>query len=743
VQARAELVRLFDALQIAGINTVIFQVRSECDALYDSPHEPWSYWLTGVQGVPPAPLYDPLAFAVGEAHARGMELHAWFNPYRARRFNSTYPVAPSHVTARFPSWVITCPTGYKFLDPGLPEVRSFVAGVVSDVIRRYDIDGIHCDDYFYPYPGDNFTNQDASTFAAYPRGYTSVGDWRRDNVNLLLRMIRDSIEATKPHVKFGMSPFGIWRNNVPPGITGLDAYSSIYCDAMAWLRDGSIDYLTPQIYWRIGGPQDFAALVRWWGDSTSARGRHLYPGMAPYRINDPNQNWASTELPDQIRLTRTAPAGAGQVYFRANNGLLDNPKGLLDSLKSDLYSDLSLLPVMAWKDTVAPYPPRGIRYARAESGGQMLLRWELPLQGPDGDSASRYAVYRLDHYPGAGELDNPSNLLSIRGGREYEPPVVQGTAGPTYYVVTALDRNWNESDTSNVVRVAAPDPPELAAPTDGATGLPNNVTVMWRSTPLAASYRLQVSTDPTFASGLLVDQASIADTFRTLSNVLGDTIHFWRVGGSNAGGAGSFSPSFRFSTGFPASVTLLSPPDMSDSIPVPVTLHWGGSRQATTYHLQLSTVLNFVSTVVDSAGLPDTSLEVGELQSLRYYFWRVRAENPIGTSPWSPPFRFRTTQLPVAVAVEEGMPAEFRLDQNFPNPFNPVTTIRFALPKASHVSLKVYDLLGREEATLVDVQMDAGAYSVQWDASQSATGAYFLRLMADSFTATRRMVLVR
>ncbi|MBE0557047.1 MAG: family 10 glycosylhydrolase, partial [Proteobacteria bacterium] len=222
-QQRNELVAILDALYASGINAVVFQIRPECDALYISPYEPWSYWLTGSQGTGPNPVYDPLEFAVSEAHKRGMELHAWFNPYRAYRETNTYPTHATHVTKTHPEWILTCPDGYKIVDPGLPQARDYIAMIVADVVRRYDVDGVHMDDYFYPYPEHNFTVQDSASFRDYSRGYPDSlkGDWRRGNVNLLVQQMYDSVQAIKPWVKVGMSPFGIWQNGVPPGIFGL------------------------------------------------------------------------------------------------------------------------------------------------------------------------------------------------------------------------------------------------------------------------------------------------------------------------------------------------------------------------------------------------------------------------------------------------------------------------------------------------------------------------------------------
>ena len=278
---RQQLITLLNGLKDININAIMFQIRPECDALYQSNIEPWSRWLTGSQGTPPSPFYDPLEFAIDEAHKRGMELHAWFNPYRAERSVGNYPLSPMHVINQHPDWILQV-GNVKFLNPGLQEVRDYVTSVFMDVARRYDVDGIHIDDYFYV---EGITNQDAATFINYPRGFTNLGDWRRDNVNILIKEINDSLMSVKPWIKWGVSPRGIWRDGVPPGIIGNDNYSTIYCDAMAWLHDKSIDYINPQLYWTFGGGQDYAKLMPWWADSAGANDRHMYVGHAVYRIN--------------------------------------------------------------------------------------------------------------------------------------------------------------------------------------------------------------------------------------------------------------------------------------------------------------------------------------------------------------------------------------------------------------------------------------------------------------------------
>lgn len=485
---KLEITKLLDSLKLYNVNTVIFQIRAECDAFYNSSIDPWSYWLTNSQGTPPSPLYDPLQYAIEEAHKRGMELHAWFNPYRAYRQTNTYTTANNHVTKAHPDWVITCPDGYKFLDPGLPSVRNYVTSVVYDVTNRYDIDGVHFDDYFYPYPEHSFTTQDSATYANYPRGFTNLGNWRRDNVNILIKQVNDTIKSIKPWVKFGISPFGIWKNGVPAGITGLDAYSTIYCDAMAWLKDKSIDYLTPQLYWKFGGSQDYAKLQPWWADSVAKYGMHYYPGHALYNVDPAGGNWSASEIPNQIRFDRTNPKVHGGVFFRTKS-YTANFKGVTDSLKNDLYKYKALLPIMNWKDTLPPNPPRFLRYETL-SANRIKLIWDLPQTASDGDSAKRYTVYRFtspDIQPS--DLNNSANIMDIVGVRECTIPAPPNISQSYYYVVTSLDRNFNESGISNILAVNLTQPiltfnlkVLIEGLFDGTNTLSDTITVQFRST---------------------------------------------------------------------------------------------------------------------------------------------------------------------------------------------------------------------------------------------------------------------
>ena len=273
-QMQQMLTRQLDYLQDAGINAVIFQVRAEADALYRSSFEPWSRFLTGVQGKAPSPRWDPLQFMIDACHERGMELHAWINPYRAKT-KGTAALSPNHPYNKFPERFIEY-DGQLYFDPGLPENRKYICMIVRDIVSRYDVDAIHMDDYFYPYPNPAVKFRDDPSFAQYGRGYANKADWRRDNVNVFIKEIHQTVRACKPWVKFGVSPFGIYRNqkNDPNGsaTNGLQNYDDLYADVLMWVNNGWVDYNIPQIYWEMGHKAaDYTTLVRWWAKNSAHR----------------------------------------------------------------------------------------------------------------------------------------------------------------------------------------------------------------------------------------------------------------------------------------------------------------------------------------------------------------------------------------------------------------------------------------------------------------------------------------
>jgi uncharacterized lipoprotein YddW (UPF0748 family) len=360
-QQRAELTDILDRAASAGFNTVVLQVRSAADALYPSPIEPWAKVLTGTQGTDPG--YDPLAFAVAEAHARGLQLHAWINPFRAGSAWDSASFAPTHIF-RTRRDLVRLYGGELWLDPGEPDVQDRVIRVVRDIVQRYDVDAIHADDFFYPYPINDSTGHplDFPDSATYARSGSTLprADWRRANVDHFIQRLYQEVHASKPMVEVGISPFGIWRPGNPPSVAGLDAYNAIYADSRTWLQQGWVDYLAPQLYWANGAPQQsFSVLLDWWKSQNSA-GRHVWPGLAAYRVGDGSAGaFGASEIPDQIRITRESAGATGDVgalLYNTTSTLKRNGGAVAASI-APLYATRAIVPASPWLDAIPPPAP--------------------------------------------------------------------------------------------------------------------------------------------------------------------------------------------------------------------------------------------------------------------------------------------------------------------------------------------------------------------------------------------------
>lgn len=329
---KAQLRAILDRAAELKLNAILLQVRPASDALYSSKEEPWSQFLSGKQGG--APGYDPLEFAIKEAHARGIELHAWINPFRAATNAKTHLEA-SHVARQHPEWVRRFGT-QLWIDPGEPAAREYVLRVITDIVRRYDIDGLHIDDYFYPYPVKGASFPDDSTWGRY--GLTSGlnrGDWRRENINDFVRSMYRSVKTTKPSVRVGISPFGIWRPGVPPTTEAqLDAYGQLFADSRKWLAEGWCDYLAPQLYWGIQpAKQSFPVLLSWW--RAQSRGKPVWPGIATDRIGATR---SAQEIIDQIALTRKGTTSPGHIHWSVKS-LMQNRGGIAERLRAGPYAE--------------------------------------------------------------------------------------------------------------------------------------------------------------------------------------------------------------------------------------------------------------------------------------------------------------------------------------------------------------------------------------------------------------------
>ena len=378
-EQQAELIALLDRAAALKLNAVLFQIRPAADALYASKIEPWSEYLTGAQGRAPVPFWDPLAFAITEAHARNLELHAWFNPYRARHTDAKSPLAKTHIARTNPSLVKPY-AGYLWMDPGEPAVRARTLRVVLDVVKRYDVDGIHLDDYFYPYPatdkrGRAIAFPDDRSFKRYRAkgGTLKRPDWRRRNVDLLVEELHTGIHKAKPWVRFGISPFGIWRPGFPAQVRGFDAYEQLHADARKWLREGWVDYFTPQLYWpTTRREQAYPALLEWWVGE-NVMGRHMWPGNFTSRAGGVGSGaFSVSELVEQIRVTRLQEGATGNVHFSMKS-FLTNQAGMNDSLLVGPYAAPALVPATPWLKAPPPPLPTA-RLAETAAGTRLVLR---------------------------------------------------------------------------------------------------------------------------------------------------------------------------------------------------------------------------------------------------------------------------------------------------------------------------------------------------------------------------------
>jgi uncharacterized lipoprotein YddW (UPF0748 family) len=382
---KTELLAILDRAAELKLNVIVLQVRPACSVLYDSSIEPWSEVLSGAMGKPPEPYYDPLAFAVEEAHRRCLELHAWFNPYRARHPSEKSEIHPQHISRRRPELVKQY-GNYLWLDPGEPDVVEHSLSVMLEVVKRYDVDGVHIDDYFYPYKerdekGNILDFPDEPSWQRYRRsgGRLSRDDWRRQNVDRFVERVYREIKSTKRWVKFGISPFGLWRPGYPPGTRGFDAYAELYADSRKWLQQGWCDYYVPQLYFKIDNPNlRYRALLQWWVEQNT-QGRHMLAGNFTSKVADgSNTAWDAAEIAEQVRLTRKQKGAVGNIHFSARAFMQD--RGGICKLIRELYEQPALVPAAPWLSRSVP-PSPAVRTVYLADGG-VRLTWEARGKHP-------------------------------------------------------------------------------------------------------------------------------------------------------------------------------------------------------------------------------------------------------------------------------------------------------------------------------------------------------------------------
>ena len=440
---KQNLIGQLNSLQKAGINAIIFQVRPEADALYASRLEPWSRFLTGVQGKAPEPYWDPMQFMIDECHKRGMEFHAWINPYRTKTTLKS-ELAPNHVYNIHPELFFTY-GDQLFFDPALPESRRHICMVVSDIVSRYDVDAIHMDDYFYPYPIKGKDFPDDASFARFGGGFSNKGDWRRSNVNVLIKKLHETIREIKPWVKFGVSPFGIYRNESSDPLgsktKGLQNYDDLYADVLLWAREGWIDYNIPQIYWHIGHPvADYETLVKWWARNTENRPLFIGQSVMNTVQNADPKNPSINQLPRKMALQRAYQTIGGSCQWPAS-AVVENAGKYRDALIAEYHKYPALPPVFDFMDNEAPAKVRRMKSVWTEDG--YILFWTAPKYKEEMNRAVQYVVYRFNDKEKV-NIDDPSHIVAITRDNFYKLPYEDGKT-KYRYVVTALDRLHNES----------------------------------------------------------------------------------------------------------------------------------------------------------------------------------------------------------------------------------------------------------------------------------------------------------
>lgn len=455
---KAEFIRILDMHQKTGMNAMVVQIRPSGDAFYPSKYEPWSQWLTGQQGKAPVPYYDPLQFMIEETHKRGMEFHAWLNPYRANFNIKTASIAPNHITKTHPEWFLTY-GNKKYFNPGNKEAQQFVVDVVRDIVSRYDVDAIHMDDYFYPYriPGKEFP--DAAT---YTKSGTKLNkdDWRRSNVDSIILALSKVIKQEKKWCRFGISPFSVWRNKDkdPDGSdsrAGQTNYDDLYADILLWLEMGWIDYVTPQLYLEIGHDKiAYEKLLDWW--SRYSYGRHIYIGHGIYRTGENIAAWKKpAEIPNQIKLLRKYPNVQGSVYF-SSRSFNKNPNGWNDSLQNNYYRYPALLPPMQWIDDTKPLAPA----AEKSFTGSNEIQLQVRPNAKNKTAIKYYVVYQYAE-DGSGHAcctapQNISKIITTPEGFTLKEVLPAGQTSYRY-LITAVGKNNIESDAAEIAILQRPD----------------------------------------------------------------------------------------------------------------------------------------------------------------------------------------------------------------------------------------------------------------------------------------------
>ncbi|WP_167618104.1 family 10 glycosylhydrolase [Maribellus sediminis] len=724
-----QFIYLLDELEKANINTLFFQVRSECDAMYQSSYEPWSAYLVTTRGLDPG--YDPLEFAISECHKRGIELHAWLNPYRFESFVGKYEGKAGDYRESHPEWVLEYPDkkdgtkNISIIDPGNPEVRQRIVDVVSEIVTNYDVDGITFDDYFYAYGGTP-NNLDAYAQQNFKPADINLHDWRRDNVNRMVADVYAKIQELKPWVTFGLSPFGIWTtdNNVaekegielPAGISGSNMYQEIYCDPVAWLKEGTVDYISPQLYWpTTSSGQDYDVLGPWWSDIANRFHRHFYSSNNLYDLtptsyasteksagtNDLsvelnglsmleylgvyNDNLKSvsaqhpTEIGKQVAVNRKSDKNGapGSVMYRTKNF---TTQGFVNYLKQEVFKYPALAPAINWKPAETRSIPENIRL----EGNR--VKWDSE------EDNVRFVVYAIpqDQAGASGNFSTGEHILGISYSKQFDLAEDSALISTHTFAVSVLDRYGNEFPAGLMNPISGENQAvNLLYPTAGEEVFKPFV-FSWDSVENAELYIFEVASDSAFNNTVYKRSLTATEFDAANISMAEDSMYYWRVSTRMAGVYDTVSVTESFLLIAEPSPEITSPVNGEENMSLTPTITWTDFGEGFLYRVQISYQNDFSTLVVDTTGLAGQSWQAAEnsLHAYGSYFVRVIAYNNNMTSAWSDAVAFSTIEeapdIPVILSPTE--------DENI---------------SAQEVSIKIQD--------------DARAYNFRLELSKSST----------------------
>ncbi len=752
INQQNRLRQMLDVLVETNINAVLFQVRPNADALYRSAYEPWSHWITGTRGEEPS--YDPLALVIYEAHKRGMEVHAWINPYRFENAAGQFAGQPGDYSQTHPELIFTH-DNKTFFDPGIPATTQLIKSIIADLVINYDLDGVIFDDYFYP--GGMPLSADQETYDTYGTDefvqqyyeQNTRGNFRRASVNNMIREVNDTIKAIDPFMVFGVSPAGIystqasaaaqWGTTLPPGITGRDNYNVIFCDPLAWLHEGSVDYLSPQLYWPIGGPQDYLTLVEWWGQECERKGRHCYPSIGTYRLphdskttsladrianffqnllkgmqhksDDPDKSgYTLQEIENQILANRDNEHNNvfGSIFFSTRD-LTSRVPNLAPFLAEGVFSEKTIFPYLSWLPSVQTGAPQ------IDEIGSVGEDPDVAAITIDNSPATRYLVYGWDQPPAKDNMQD-AEFMQVIFGKDFS---LFYPGNRQYFAVEEYMPNRELGFMSPEKTFIYMDPAVIQSPDDETVC--DHFQFSWTAVPESEYYTLLIARQQSPGSVHFSPPPLYQNAYYLPSGLIEGQDHYSARVKAISEESVSYSAPAMFFTGYPVSTVLNAPADGAENVSLKPTIQWNNVPGANHYQLQISTDDSFDPEflVMDqevALNFYNATLQADNQQ----HFARVRAVNDCGNAVWSNVNSFTTRD---ATSISEHMPHTLHA---YPNPASGSCMVQY--PEALHErTIRWYTVSGQ---LVMTIQRSGPAREDHFNINALPAGFYTVRIHA-------------